>query len=99
MLEKLQKARGILGFLVELIQHIMDFVKIAEKEDAEDGQKHGAEKKKVVIDLIDTVLEALEENGVDLPIKRETIMNVTDKVIDIAVAFYNAINFFRSKSE
>ena len=95
MVEKLKKAKMIIGFLVGLIQGVIELIKVIENEEPEDDEKRGAQKKKYVIELVLIIYDIVEEVVGELPLKRDTVESFLDKAIDVLVTIMNVFNIFR----
>ena len=97
MLAKISMASNAIGFIWELVKGIRELVKLVENDDIEDGEKHGEEKKNLILDLIGVVYDAIEQ-AVGIPIEKETVKGLADSTIELFVKYYNAIGKFRSLS-
>ncbi len=96
MWEKLKQAPAIISIIVALFQAIKDLVVMVEEEGPEDGG--GKEKKNLVLQIIEIVYDLLD-HWIDLPISKDTIMSVAERMIEIVVNFFNIIGAFRKKDE
>lgn len=81
-----------------VLKEVKDLVDIFEQADTDDGKQHGAEKKAGVLELVGAVYDAANDT-IDVPIERETVLNLADKGIDVIVGIMNAVGQFRSKSQ
>ena len=81
-----------------VLKEVKELVEIFEEADTNDGAKHGPEKKNAIVELVEAVYDAAD-NTIDLPFKKETIMGLVDKAIDVIVDVMNVIGQFRSKSK
>ena len=88
----------IFQVLFGILKEVKDLVDIFEEADSDDGTQHGPEKKNAIVELVGAVYDAAEES-VDLPFKKETLLNLVDKAIDVIVGVMNAVGQFRSKSK
>ena len=95
MIAKLQMAVTLIGVLFELAKNVSELVKKVEQDDPEDGNKNGEEKKKLVLKIIGSIYDGAEDVFKDLPIDKEKVLDISEKLIEAFVAFYNAIGFFR----
>ena len=57
----------------------------------------GAEKKKVILDAIALFYDKMAE-GNALPITKEKLLGLAGSFIDIAVAFFNIVGWFKHKN-
>jgi hypothetical protein len=55
------------------------------------------EKKKVILDAVASFYDAIAE-GNTLPISREKLLGIAGNFIDIAVAFFNVVGWFKHKN-
>jgi len=81
-----------------VLKEVKELVEIFEEADTNDGAKHGPEKKNAIVELVEAVYDAAD-NTIDLPFKKETIMGLVDKAIDVIVDLMNVVGQFRSKSK
>jgi len=81
----------ILAFLT-LIAGIVPIILTLIKEFETPG--FGAEKKKVILDAIALFYDKLAEGNV-LPITKEKLLGIASGFIDIAVAFFNLVGWFK----
>ena len=79
------KLLGLLGGIIPIILTLI-------KEFETPG--FGVEKKKVILDSIALVYDALAE-GNTLPVTKEKVLGLAGNFIDIAVAFFNVIGWFK----
>ena len=79
---------GIIGGIVPIILALI-------KEFETPG--FGAEKKKVILDAIASFYDAIAE-GNALPITKEKLLGIAGSFIDIAVAFFNVVGWFKHKN-
>ena len=81
-----------------VLKEVKELVEIFEEADTNDGAKHGPKKKNAIVELVEAVYDAADDT-IDLPFKKETIMGLVDKAIDVIVDVMNVIGQFRSKSK
>ena len=81
----------LLGLLAGLVPIVLTLVKEFETPG------FGAEKKKVILDSIGLFYDKLAESNT-LPITREKLLGVAGSFIDIAVAFYNVVGWFKHRN-
>ena len=81
-----------------VLKEVKELVEIVEQSDVDDGKQHGAEKKNAIVELVEAVYDAADDT-IDLPFKKETIMGLVDKAIDVIVDLMNVVGQFRSKSK
>jgi len=98
MLAMVSKVWTVFQVAFNVIKEVKELVEIFEQADTDDGQKHGPEKKKAIVELVEAVYDAADDT-VDLPFEKETIMELVDKAIDVIVNVMNMIGQFRSKSK
>lgn len=79
------KLLGIIGSIIPIILVLI-------KEFETPG--FGAEKKKVILDSIGLFYDKLAESN-PLPISREKLLGIAGSFIDIAVAFFNVVGWFK----
>ena len=94
MMAKVSVAITVVKFLYEVIKNVRDLVILVEEDDPNDDNKNGEQKKQLVLDLIGTIYDAADE-ALDIPMKKETVIDVADKATELFVSFYNAIGSFR----
>ena len=94
MMAKVSVAITVVKFLYEIIKGVRDLVILVEEDDPNDDNKNGEQKKQLVLDLIGTIYDAADE-ALDIPMKKETVIDVADKATELFVSFYNAIGSFR----
>lgn len=80
-----------------ILTHVKNLIGLVEKEDVEDGVKHGKEKKNAVLRLIGVLYDASDEFA-DVVISKELVLRLADNTVDVFVDLYNAIGKFRSLS-
>lgn len=97
-LANVPKIWEVFQVLFGILKEVKDLAEIFEQADTNDGEKHGAEKKQAIVELVGAVYDAAERS-VDLPFDKETLLNLVDKAIDVIVGVLNAVGQFRSKSE
>jgi len=85
------KILTFLGLIAGLVPIILTLVKEFETPG------FGAEKKKVILDSIGLFYDKLAESN-PLPITREKLLGVAGSFIDIAVAFFNVVGWFKHKN-
>jgi len=98
MLTTISKIWTVFQVAFGVLKEVKELVEIFEEADTDDGKKHGPEKKNAIVELVEAVYDAAD-NTVDLPFKKETIMGLVDKAIDVIVDLMNVIGQFRSKSK
>jgi len=81
-----------------VLKEVKELVEIFEEADTNDGAKHGPEKKNAIVELVEAVYDAADDT-IDLPFKKETVMGLVDKAIDVIVDLMNVVGQFRSKSK
>lgn len=81
--------------LLSLIGGIVPIILILIKEFETPG--FGAEKKKAILDAIALFYDKLAE-GNTLPITKEKLLSIAGSFIDIAVAFFNLVGWFKHKN-
>jgi len=79
---------GIIGSIVPIVLTLI-------KEFETPG--FGAEKKKVILDSVALFYDKVAENNT-LPITKEKLLGLTGSFIDIAVAFFNVVGWFKHKN-
>lgn len=82
------KLLGIIGGIVPIILTLI-------KEFETPG--FGAEKKKAILDAVALFYDKLAE-GNTLPITKEKLLGLAGSFIDIAVAFFNIVGWFKHKN-
>jgi len=82
------KLLGIIGSIIPIILVLI-------KEFETPG--FGAEKKKVILDSIGLFYDKLAESN-PLPISKEKLLGIAGSFIDIAVAFFNVVGWFKHGS-
>ena len=82
------KLLGIIGSIVPIVLTLI-------KEFETPG--FGAEKKKVILDSVALFYDKVAENNT-LPITKEKLLGLTGSFIDIAVAFFNVVGWFKHKN-
>jgi hypothetical protein len=82
------KLLGIIGSIIPIILTLI-------KEFETPG--FGAEKKKVILDAIELFYDKLAESN-PLPITKERLLGIAGSFIDIAVAFFNVVGWFKHKN-
>jgi len=82
------KLLGIIGSIVPIVLTLI-------KEFETPG--FGAEKKKVILDSVALFYNKVAENNT-LPITKEKLLGLTGSFIDIAVAFFNVVGWFKHKN-
>ena len=60
---------------------------------------NGEEKKKAVLDVIRELYDQGKDFGFEIPMQKEFVLKIADKLIDIVVNFYNVVGFFTHKDE
>lgn len=98
MLTTISKIWTVFQVAFGVLKEVKELVEIFEEADTDDGKKHGQEKKNAIVELVEAVYDAADDT-VELPFKKETIMNLVDKAIDVIVGVMNAVGQFRSKSK
>ena len=78
--------------LLSIIAGIVPIILVLIKEFETPG--FGAEKKKVILDSIALFYDKLAE-GNTLPITKEKLLGLAGNFIDIAVAFFNLVGWFK----
>ena len=81
--------------LLSLIGGIVPIILVLIKEFETPG--FGAEKKKAILDAIALFYDKLAE-GNALPITKEKLLSIAGSFIDIAVAFFNLVGWFKHKN-
>jgi len=81
--------------LLSLIGGIVPIILVLIKEFETPG--FGAEKKKAILDAIALFYDKLSE-GNALPITKEKLLSIAGSFIDIAVAFFNLVGWFKHKN-
>jgi len=81
--------------LLSLLGGIVPIVLILIKEFETPG--FGAEKKKVILDCVGLFYDKMAE-GNALPITKEKLLSITGSLINIVVAFYNLVGWFKHKN-
>jgi len=81
--------------LLSLIGGIVPIILVLIKEFETPG--FGAEKKKAILDAIALFYDKLAE-GNTLPITKEKLLSIAGSFIDIAVAFFNVVGWFKHKN-
>ena len=81
--------------LLSIIAGIVPIILVLIKEFETPG--FGAEKKKVILDSIGLFYDKLAENNT-LPITKEKLLGLAGSFIDIAVAFFNIVGWFKHKN-
>ena len=82
------KLLGLIGGIVPIVLTLI-------KEFETPG--FGAEKKKAILDAIALFYDKLAE-GNTLPITKEKLLGLAGSFIDIAVAFFNVVGWFKHKN-
>lgn len=85
MLDKLKSFGEILKIVSGLLTVIIPAIEVP---------GWGPEKKKLVLDIVSKVLDLINEHFVQLPVAKETLLNVVGWLIDIYVAFFNKVGEF-----
>ena len=98
MLTTISKVWTVFQVAFGILKEVKELVEIVEQSDVDDGKQHGAEKKNAIVELVEAVYDAADDT-IDLPFKKETIMGLVDKAIDVIVGLMNAVGQFRSKSK
>jgi len=98
MLTTISKVWTVFQVAFGILKEVKELVEIVEQSDVDDGKQHGAEKKNAIVELVEAVYDAAD-NTIDLPFKKETIMGLVDKAIDVIVDLMNVVGQFRSKSK
>ena len=98
MLTTISKIWTVFQVAFGVLKEVKELVEILEDADTDDGKKHGPEKKRAIVELVEAVYDAAD-NTVDLPFKKETVMGLVDKAIDVIVDLMNVVGQFRSKSK
>jgi len=98
MLTTISKIWTVFQVAFGVLKEVKELVEIFEEADTNDGAKHGPEKKNAIVELVEAVYDAAD-NTIDLPFKKETIMGLVDKAIDVIVDLMNVVGQFRSKSK
>ena len=93
MVSKLKTFISYIFSIVPLVKGIIELVEIAEDKDFGD-EKNGEKKKKFVLKSIEVVYDTGEE-FLEIPIAKETLLDLTSKLIDVVVEFYNLLGKFR----
>jgi len=78
----------LLGLIAGLVPIILTLVKEFETPG------FGAEKKKVILDSVALFYDKVAENNT-LPITKEKLLGLAGNFIDIAVAFFNLVGWFK----
>jgi len=81
--------------LLSIIAGIVPIILVLIKEFETPG--FGAEKKKVILDAIASFYDVIAE-GNTLPISREKLLGIAGNFINIAVAFFNVVGWFKHKN-
>jgi len=81
--------------LLSLIGGIVPIILILIKEFETPG--FGAEKKKAILEAIALFYDKVAE-GNTLPITKEKLLSIAGSFIDIAVAFFNLVGWFKHKN-
>ena len=98
MLTTISKVWTVFQVAFGVLKEVKELVEIFEEADTNDGAKHGPEKKNAIVELVEAVYDAADDT-IDLPFKKETIMGLVDKAIDVIVDLMNVVGQFRSKSK
>jgi len=85
------KILTFLGLIAGLVPIILTLVKEFETPG------FGAEKKKVILDSIRLFYDKMAEEY-PLPISKEKLIGIASGFIDIAVAFFNLVGWFKHKN-
>jgi hypothetical protein len=97
--KKIEQLISTITFVIGLWKPISEAVKQIEEEAKGWKDATGEAKKQAVLNILATALDLADEiiPGLDLP--REKVLNVAGYVIDIVVAFYNAIGVFKHSGD
>jgi len=87
-MSKILTLLGIIGSIVPIVLTLI-------KEFETPG--FGAEKKKVILDSVALFYDKVAENNA-LPITKEKLLGLAGSFIDIAVAFFNVVGWFKHKN-
>ena len=98
MLTTISKVWTVFQVAFGILKEVKELVEIVEQSDVDDGKQHGAEKKNAIVELVEAVYDAADDT-IDLPFKKETVMGLVDKAIDVIVDLMNVVGQFRSKSK
>ena len=98
MLSKISKVVTVFQIGFSVVKEVHELVQLVEEDDVDDGEKYGDKKKEAVLNVIGAVYDA-GTSVVEIPIERESVMDLADKAIEVFVGFYNAIGRFRSHSK
>ena len=98
MLTTISKVWTVFQVAFGVLKEVKELVEIFEEADTNDGAKHGPEKKNAIVELVEAVYDAADDT-IDLPFKKETVMGLVDKAIDVIVDLMNVVGQFRSKSK
>ena len=98
MLTTISKVWTVFQVAFGILKEVKELVEIFEEADTNDGAKHGPEKKNAIVELVEAVYDAADDT-IDLPFKKETVMGLVDKAIDVIVDLMNVVGQFRSKSK
>lgn len=82
------KLLGVIGSIIPIILVLI-------KEFETPG--FGKEKKQVILDSIGLFYDKLADNN-PLPISKEKLLGIAGSFIDIAVAFFNVVGWFKHKN-
>jgi len=82
----------LLGFLAGVVPLVLNLIKELEVPG------WGPEKKKIVLDSVALFYDTVNEIYT-LPITKEKLLSVVDNFIDLVVAFFNLVGFFKHKAE
>ena len=81
----------LLGFLAGVVPLVLNLIKELEVPG------WGPEKKKIVLDSVALFYDTVNEMYA-LPITKEKLLSVVDNFIDLVVAFFNLVGFFKHKA-
>ena len=81
--------------LLSIIAGIVPIILMLIKEFETPG--FGVEKKKVILEAVASFYDAIAE-GNTLPISKEKLLGLAGGFIDIAVAFFNVVGWFKHKN-
>lgn len=87
-----------LQIMFSVLKTVIELVKTFEKEDVENGEKNGTEKKEAVISAVEVFYDSADD-FLDIPLSKEKVLSAADKLIDIVVDFFKLTGIFKSKSE
>ena len=81
--------------LLSIIGGIVPIILVLIKEFETPG--FGAEKKKAILNAVASFYDAIAE-GNTLPISKEKLLGIAGSFIEIAVAFFNIVGWFKHKN-